>query len=88
MLTVHCLWNKIGDEVQRACSALQINKNHMRVIRMGKGVIVLEDTDRTKPCEEKELEVLLNAVNLETGELAHYFDTTAIQIVDAELCVR
>ena len=38
--------------------------------------------------EEKELEVLLNAVNLETGELAHYFDDTAIQIVDAELCVR
>ena len=37
---------------------------------------------------EKELEVLLNAVNLETGELAHYFDDTAIQIVDAELCVR
>ena len=55
MLTVHCLWNKIGDEVQRACSALHINKNHMRVIRMGKGVIVLEDTDRTKPCEEKEV---------------------------------
>ena len=55
MLTVHCLWNKIGDEVQRACSALHINKNHMRVVRMGKGVIVLEDTDRTKPCGEKEV---------------------------------
>lgn len=55
MLTVHCLWNKIGDEVQRACSALHINKNHMRVIRMGKGVIVLEDTDRSKPCGEKEV---------------------------------
>ena len=55
MLTVHCLWNKIGDEVQRACSALHINKNHMRVVRMGKGVIVLEDTNRTKPCEEKEI---------------------------------
>lgn len=41
-----------------------------------------------EPVEEKELEVLLNAVNLETGELAHYFDDTAIQIVDAELCVR
>ena len=41
-----------------------------------------------EPIEEKELEVLLNAVNLETGELVHYFDTTAIQIVDAELCVR
>lgn len=41
-----------------------------------------------EPIEEKELEVLLNAVNLETGELTHYFDDTAIQIVDAELCVR
>ena len=41
-----------------------------------------------EPIEEKELGVLLNAVNLETGELAHYFDNTAIQIVDAELCVR
>ena len=41
-----------------------------------------------EPIEEKELEVLLNAVNLETGELAHYFADTAIQIVDAELCVR
>ena len=41
-----------------------------------------------EPIEEKELEVLLNAVNLETGELAHYFDDTDIQIVDAELCVR
>ena len=41
-----------------------------------------------EPIEEKELEVVLNAVNLETGELAHYFDDTAIQIVDAELCVR
>lgn len=41
-----------------------------------------------EPIEEKELEVLLNAVNLETGELAHYFDDTAIQIVEAELCVR
>ena len=55
MLTVHCLWNKIGDEVQRACSALHINKNHMRVVRMGKGVIVLEDTNRTEPCGEKEV---------------------------------
>ena len=55
MLTVHCLWNKIGDEVLKACSALHINKNHMRVVRMGKGVIVLEDTNRTKPCEEKEI---------------------------------
>ena len=55
MLTIHCLWDKIGNEVQKACSALHINKNHMRVIRMGKGVIVLEDTDRTKPCGEKEV---------------------------------
>ena len=55
MLTVHCLWNKIGDEVQRACSALHINKNHMRVVRMGKGVIVLEDTNRAQPCGEKEV---------------------------------
>ena len=55
MLTVHCLWNKIGDEVLKACSALHINKNHMRVVRMGKGVIVLEDTDRSKPCGEKEI---------------------------------
>ena len=55
MLTVHCLWNKIGDEVQRACSALHINKNHMRVIRMGKGVIVLEETNRAEPCGEKEV---------------------------------
>ena len=55
MLTVHCLWNKIGEEVMKACSALGISKNHMRVIRMGKGVIVLEDTNRTKPCGEKEV---------------------------------
>ena len=41
-----------------------------------------------EPIEEKNLNVLLNAVNLKTGELAHYFDTTAIQIVEAELCVR
>ena len=38
--------------------------------------------------EEKELGVPLNAVNLETGELTYYFDTSAIQIVEAELCVR
>jgi hypothetical protein len=55
MLTIHCLWDKIGNEVQKACSALHINKNHMRVIRMGKGVIVLGDTDRSKPCGEKEV---------------------------------
>ena len=40
------------------------------------------------PIEEKELGMLLNAVNLETGALTYYFDNTAIQIVDAELCVR
>ena len=55
MLTVHCPWSKIGEEVQRACSALHINKNHMRVVRMGKGVIVLEDTNRAEPCGEKEV---------------------------------
>ena len=38
--------------------------------------------------EEKESGVFLNAVNLETGELAHYFDTDFIQLVEAELCVR
>lgn len=38
--------------------------------------------------EEKESSVFLNAVNLETGELAYYFDTDFIQIVEAELCVR
>ena len=41
-----------------------------------------------EPLEEKELGVFLNAVNLETGELAHYLDTTAVQLVEAELCVR
>ena len=37
--------------------------------------------------EEKDFGNPLNAVNLETGELTHYFDTTAIQIVKAQLCV-
>ena len=41
-----------------------------------------------EPIEEKELGVFLNAVNLETGELAHYLDTTAVHLVEAELCVR
>ena len=41
-----------------------------------------------EPIEEKELGVPLNAVNLDTGELAHYFDTDYIQLVEAELCVR
>ena len=41
-----------------------------------------------EPIEEKALNLFLNAVNLETGELAHYFDTDFIQSVEAELCVR
>ena len=41
-----------------------------------------------EPIEEKNLDVFLNAVNLETGELAHYFDTDFIQVVEAELCMR
>ena len=41
-----------------------------------------------EPIEEKNLDVFLNSVNLETGELAHYFDTDFIQVVEAELCVR
>ena len=41
-----------------------------------------------EPIEEDELGVPLNAVNLETGELAHYLDDTAVQVVEAELCVR
>lgn len=41
-----------------------------------------------EPIEEKKSGGILNAVNLETGELTYYFDTTAIQIVEAELCVR
>lgn len=41
-----------------------------------------------EPIEENEFGVPLNAVKLETGELAHYLDTTAVQVVDAELCVR
>ena len=41
-----------------------------------------------EPIEEHERRVLLNAVNLETGELVYYFDTTIIQLVEAELHVR
>ena len=41
-----------------------------------------------EPITENDLGVFLNAVNLETGELAHYLDTDFIQLVDAELCVR
>ena len=55
MFTTHCFWNRVGDEVRKACQALHINKNHMRVIQMGKGVVVLEDTNRAQPCGEKEV---------------------------------
>ena len=41
-----------------------------------------------KPIEETELGNTLNAVNLETGQLIYCFDTTAIQIVKAELHIR
>ena len=41
-----------------------------------------------EPIEEKNLDVFLNAVNIETGELVHYSDTDFIQVVEAELCVR
>lgn len=41
-----------------------------------------------EPIEENEFGVPLNAVNLETGELEHYLDTTAVQLVEAELCGR
>lgn len=41
-----------------------------------------------EPIKENDLGVELNAVNLETGELAHYLDTDFIQFVEAELCVR
>ena len=40
-----------------------------------------------EPIEDMTQGIPLNAVNLETGELTHYFDTTAIQIVKAQLCV-
>ena len=53
-------------------------------------VFVVNDTFymAIEPIEEKELGVCLNAVNLDTGELAHYFDTDFIQLVEADLCVR
>lgn len=41
-----------------------------------------------EPITENDLGVELNAVNLETGELAHYLDNDFIQVVEAELCVR
>lgn len=55
MFTTHCSWGKVGDEVLKACQSLHISKNHMRVVQMGKGVVVLEDTNCAKPCEEKEI---------------------------------
>ena len=41
-----------------------------------------------EPITENDLGLDLNAVNLETGELAYYCDTDFIQLVEAELCVR
>ena len=41
-----------------------------------------------EPIAKDELGFSLNAVDLDTGELAHYFDTDFIQLVEAELCVR
>ena len=41
-----------------------------------------------EPIEENEFGVPLNAVNLETGALEHFLDTTAVQVVEAELYVR
>lgn len=55
MFTVHCSWSEVGGKVLKACQDLHISKNNMRVIQMGKGVVVLKDTDCTKPCEEKEI---------------------------------
>ena len=40
-----------------------------------------------EPFENKEPCILFNAVNLGTGELTYYFDTTAIHVVKAQLCV-
>ena len=53
-------------------------------------VFALEDNFymAIKPIEETELGNTLNAVNLETGQLTYFFDTTAIQIVKAEIHVR
>ena len=41
-----------------------------------------------EPIEENEFSVQRNAVNLETGALEHFLDTTAVQVVEAELYVR
>lgn len=53
-------------------------------------VFAIDDTMymAIEPIEVKDLGVPVDAVNLETGELAHYFDTDFIQLVEAELCVR
>lgn len=53
-------------------------------------VFALEDNFymAIKPIEEAELGNTLNAVNLETGQLTYFFDTSAIQIVEAEFHVR
>ena len=53
-------------------------------------VFALEDNFymAIKPIEETELGNTLNAVNLETGQLTYFFDTSAIQIVKAEIHVR
>ena len=41
-----------------------------------------------EPIATDELGFSLNAVDLDTGGLAQYFDTDFIQLVEAELCVR
>ena len=53
-------------------------------------VFALEDNFymAIRPIEEAELGNTLNAVNLETGQLTYFFDTSAIQIVKAEFHVR
>lgn len=53
-------------------------------------VFALEDNFymAIRPIEETELGNTLNAVNLETGQLTYFFDTSAIQIVKAEFHVR
>lgn len=53
-------------------------------------VFALEDNFymAIKPIEEAELGNTLNAVNLETGQLTYFFDTSTIQIVEAEFHVR
>ena len=52
-------------------------------------VFALEDNFymAIKAIKEAELGNTLNAVNLETGQLTYFFDTSAIQIVKAEIHV-